>query len=100
MPVHKSDRGNIALPWDYYNGDNQRRTLTNITADSIHGKNSINDKPLLNIEIENIILDELHLLMRVCGVLLRNLIDDALDKDHKASILKQSAIMLSFWHHR
>ena len=29
--------------------------------------------------------------MRVVGVLLRNLIDDALDKDHMASVLKHSA---------
>jgi len=39
--------------------------------------------PLLNIELSNIVPDELHLLMRIMDVLIRNLINAALSYDSK-----------------
>ena len=51
------------------------RTLENMNA-SLSSRNpqGVQYPPLLNIPISNIILDELHLLLRVFDVLLRNLI--------------------------
>ena len=50
--------------------------------------------PLLNIELSHVLIDELHLLMRICDVLLRNLIEEsiliiktALEKRHKHKIV-------------
>ena len=52
-------------------------------------------KPLLNIELDHVVPDELHLLMRVMDVLLRNIIDDAKSKDEYAKITGQSTDNLS-----
>lgn len=40
-------------------------------------------KPLLKIELDHVILDELHLLLRILDVLIENLIRDALQWDQK-----------------
>jgi hypothetical protein len=39
--------------------------------------------PLLNVPLCNIVLDELHLLLRVTDILLSNLIEDAMELDDK-----------------
>ena len=46
--------------------------------------------PLLNIELSHVVIDELHLLMRICDVLLKNLIEDSVNLDHKNSIGKKT----------
>ena len=40
-------------------------------------------KPLVKIELDHVILDELHLLLRILDVLIQNLIRDALQWDQK-----------------
>lgn len=42
-------------------------------------------KPLLNIPLSNIILDELHLMLRITDILLENVIEDAMQWDDKES---------------
>lgn len=37
--------------------------------------------PLVNISLDNVVADELHLMLRITDVLLRNLIDEARDMD-------------------
>ena len=39
--------------------------------------------PLLNIELTKVVVDELHLLLRVTDVLIRNLISLAATRDHE-----------------
>ena len=39
--------------------------------------------PLLNIELTKVVVDELHLLLRVMDVLIRNLISLAVSRDHE-----------------
>jgi hypothetical protein len=46
--------------------------------------------PLLNIELSLVVIDQLHLLMRICDVLLRNVIKDSVNLDHKNSIWKKT----------
>lgn len=63
----------------------QARTLESLRKGSKHShkdkrKGAVNP-PLFNIELDHIILDELHLLLRVVGVLLRNLIYEVLRVD-------------------
>ena len=36
-------------------------------------------EPLLNIELDHVILDELHLLLRIVGVLLGNLLEEVIN---------------------
>ena len=55
--------------------------------------------PLFNIELDHVILDELHLLLRVVGVLLRNLIYEVLridrsTKERSATIAQTHLSML------
>ncbi len=45
--------------------------------------------PLLDVPLSNIVLDELHLLLRVTDILLANLIEDAMELDDKKDFLKK-----------
>lgn len=47
---------------------------------------SIN-QPLLNVLLHHIVLDELHLLLRITDVLMNNLIEDTMERDDKESLL-------------
>jgi len=49
----------------------------------------VKNKPLLCIEPEQFLPDELYLLMRIGDILLRNLIDDAKDRDDEAEVSGQ-----------
>ena len=49
------------------------------------------ETPLLKIPFDHIILDELHLLLRITDVLLSNLIEDAMEWDDKSDFLKKKA---------
>ena len=48
----------------------------------------VND-PLLSIDLDHIILDELNFLLRVTDVLINNLIDDVLEMDKKKVLSKK-----------
>ena len=62
------------------------RTLTSICQDAKDNKNGCKFKPLLSIELsielDHIIPEELHLLLRVMDVLLRNVINSAIGHDN------------------
>ena len=47
------------------------------------------DMPLLDVQLSNVVLDELHLLLRVTDILLANLIEDAMELDDKKDFLKR-----------
>ena len=47
------------------------------------------ETPLLKIPFDHIILDELHLLLRITDVFLSNLIEDAMEWDDKSDFLKK-----------
>ena len=47
------------------------------------------DMPLLDVPLSNIVLDELHLLLRVTDILLTNLIEDAMELDDKMDFSKR-----------
>ena len=64
------------------------RSLSSLKSDSRHSTRHCNKHlgcihpPLLNIELDSIVVDELHLMLRVGDVLLRNLILYADSRDH------------------
>lgn len=86
--VAKDDRGTITHDWNYYHKDTLFRTVAEMKklSESTKVQYGVKHTPLLNIELDHYIPDELHLLLRVMDVLLRNLIDDALSKDISAKI--------------
>lgn len=85
--VPKGDRGDLSKEWDYYHQPEHRRTIAEIKEGSMKPKKtfSIKHAPLIEIEPENIILDELHLTMRIFDILLRNIIEDAAEKDDQST---------------
>ena len=58
-------------------------------------KFGVKNQPLLNIEIDHFIPDELHLMLRIMDVLLRNVINDAKSKDDYGKVHNQHTDNLS-----
>ena len=61
------------------------RSLSSLTSDSQHSMqqtSGLYSPPLLNIELDHIVVDELHLMLRVGDVLLINLILYADSRDN------------------
>jgi hypothetical protein len=63
-----------------------RRTSHNLKEDVVKNDFGARAQPLVSIEPEHISIDELHLLLRICDKLLRNLILDTKTLDDKNAI--------------
>jgi hypothetical protein len=57
----------MSKPENYYGQKAMARTLTEIKKCALEQKLSCVHQPLIEIQVENIILDELHLMLRVTG---------------------------------
>ena len=90
----------MSKPDDYYDEDPIRRTLQEIKqfASKSKGENyCCVHQPLLNIPLDHIILDELHLMLRVTDVLIGNLIEDVMQWDEKENLVAGKKNM-QHWH--
>jgi hypothetical protein len=72
--IHKDNRLDTSKPLNYYNETPLKRTFTSNSDGCIH-------PPLLNISLDHVIPDELHLLLRVTDRLFQNIIDKVLERD-------------------
>lgn len=63
----------MTKPEDFYRLDEMRRTLDDIRKCCLKLEFSCERPPLLNIPLENVILDELHLMLRITGMSIFNL---------------------------
>lgn len=88
--VSKESRGDTSKSYDFYNSEQMARTLAEINSCASKKLYGVKNLPLINIELCHVIPDELHMLMRIFDVLLRNLIDDAKDKDDIAKLKKET----------
>jgi len=89
--VHKSKRWDMAPNLDYYYSDKVKRTLKSIKECCTKSKENyccINP-PLFDIELDNVVLDELHMMLRVTDRLLENLIIEVMEKDSKEDFNKK-----------
>jgi len=77
--LHRWDTGVVDSQYTITN----RRTLQSLIDDYETKEYGCKHLPLLNIEIDHIIPDELHLLLRITDVLLKNLIRTAVAHDKK-----------------
>ncbi len=59
----------MTRPEDFYWMDDIRRTLDDIRQCCLKHQFSCERPPLLNIPMENIVLDELHLMLRITGMI-------------------------------
>ena len=89
--VHKDKRWDMNHEEDFYNKPPLQRTLKELKELSKKGRENFccEHEPLLNIELDHVILDELHLLLRVVDVLLNNLLEDVLQWDKKDDLNKK-----------
>ncbi|KAL5020500.1 hypothetical protein ScPMuIL_003392 [Solemya velum] len=91
--VTKEQRSDTSKQWDYYHAAGQCRTISQLTKDADSGNRYTGSKarPLINIEPHHIVIDELHLMLRVLDVLIRNLVDDANDLDSERQARKEKS---------
>lgn len=76
--LHKWD---MTKALDHYNLGEMKRTMAHIKSMLPLKKHSEIHTPLLNIELDHVIIDELHLMMRVAGCLTENLITEVTERD-------------------
>ena len=85
--VHKNNRHDMDKPEHFYNGGNMKRTKKSmeecLKKRSTEDKKGCEFEPLLKVEPDHCILDELHLLLRIMDRLLENVIEAALQRDEK-----------------
>ena len=80
--IHKHIRWDMSKPLDYYH-EKINRSIEDILENNKKAECSCKNKPLLEIEVYHIILDELHLMLRISDRLLENLIKEVMEKDGK-----------------
>ncbi|KAL4223221.1 hypothetical protein ACF0H5_016693 [Mactra antiquata] len=74
---------------DYYHSKDLFRSVSeiiNLACSATKDKYGVIHQPLLNIEPKYYIPDELHMMMRITDILIRNLFDDANSKDNYSKI--------------
>ncbi len=88
--LHKDDRWNMEFDLEYFNSDPIKRTIQEIKEMSKrkHDNYCCAHYPLLDIELDHVITDELHLLLRITDVLTSNLVDEVLTWDQEDDFKK------------
>lgn len=83
----------MSKPKDYYNSAPDSRTFKELhelySLSSSHETYACVRKPL-NIPLDHVILDELHLMLRVTDRLMENLMSEVMERDSKEDINKES----------
>jgi hypothetical protein len=76
----------MTKPFDFYHTRGMQRTSQNLQEHVVKNDFGVRAQPLLSIEPEHIIINELHLLLGICDKLLRNLILDTKTIDEKNAV--------------
>ena len=91
--VHKNDRWDMSYDLQHYHLLELKRTLEELHKCA--GKTTKNycciHPPLLDIELDHVVPDELHLLLRIMDVLIKNIIMDAVSWDEKDNWRKKKS---------
>ncbi|XP_028410462.1 uncharacterized protein LOC114533075 [Dendronephthya gigantea] len=85
--IFKLDRCDMSRLQNYWETQHGR-SIEDIKECALKGHFSCQFQPLLNIKLENVVLDELHLMLRITDVLTKSLINQALEWDIKDNIPK------------
>jgi hypothetical protein len=90
---HKDNRWKMDKDLTHYNSIPIKCTLQEIInmaeKKGSQDKFSCDHKPLINIDLDHVVLDELHLLLRVMDVLLNNIIQEVISWDQKENFNKK-----------
>jgi hypothetical protein len=76
----------MTKPLDFYHTRGMQRTSHNLKEDVVRNDLGVRAQPLVSIHPEDIIIDGLHLLLRICDKLLKNLILDTKTLDEKNAV--------------
>lgn len=91
--VHRLSRYDMSKPRDYYTSSPHARTheelLKMYSLPKSKFKCSCENKPLFTIDLDHVILDELHLMLRVTDRLTGNLIKEVMERDSNEDIYKK-----------
>ncbi|KAK3082818.1 hypothetical protein FSP39_006271 [Pinctada imbricata] len=88
--IDKNDRWDVSKPENFYASDKNKRTVEEMKRMSqSKSKFGCVRPPLLDIDLDHVVIDELHLMMRITDVLLRNLIEDAVNLDQESNLGKK-----------
>jgi len=91
--IHKLVRFDMSKPKDHYNSPPISRTLHEMqemcSLPQSQSRYSCVRKPLINIALDHVILDELHLMLRVTDRLMENLIKEVIERDGEADLNKK-----------
>ena len=85
--VHKDQRWDTSKDLAYYNQPPLARSIDELRNPPKMNYCAVN-KPLFDIPLTHIVVDELHLLLRVTDVLTRNLVEECLEWDEHETITK------------
>ena len=87
--IHKLQRWDMTKDLDFYNTGELKRTLQEIRNFHNSNKFCCIHLPLFDIELDHVVLDELHLMMRVTDRLTENVITEVMERDRKTDFLKK-----------
>lgn len=91
--IHKDYRWKMNFDLEHYNSCPLKRTMDEINAMANKAGNkeiySCEHTPLINIDLEHVILDELHLLLRIMDVLIGNLVKEVIQWDTKDNFQRE-----------
>lgn len=82
-------RWDMSKPENHYNESPNAFTLDDIKKFASKQQYCCKNMPLLDVPLDHIVLDELHLLLRITDTLLSNIIEDAIELDDKDDYFKK-----------
>ncbi|CAC5411399.1 unnamed protein product [Mytilus coruscus] len=92
--VDKEGRSDLTRPWDYYHNPSIGRNIEDMLDGNLKKSFGCKHMPLLSLPVNHYVPDELHLMLRITDVLLRNLIDDAKEMDGDSKVRRMIPIHL------
>ena len=89
--IHKNDRWDMSHNLDHYKSAPLQRTIEEVSEMAGKTKNNYccARQPLIRIDLDHVVIDELHLMLRVVDVLIDNLIEDVLEWDKTDDVTKR-----------
>ena len=87
--IHKLQRWDMSKDMDFYYTGEMKRTLQEIKEFHSSTKFCCIHPPLFDIDLDHVVLDELHLMMRITNRLTENIITEVMERDSKSDFLKK-----------
>ena len=81
--IHTDDRRDMSKAHDFYCQENLARTIEEMSQNALNNYHGCRLKPLLRIILSPVVVDQLHMMLRITDRLLINLIEEATDYDAK-----------------